>query len=289
MIGTSVAYHLVRAGLGRRAAAGAGHALRAVRRGTRPGWSARCARPRAAPGWCSTPPSSTPGSRRRPGWPPATSNVGGVIVARTEDRMVQLRRTAANAIAYDMECALLTPDEALEKWPVMAVDDLLGALWLPGDGKVNPTDLTMALAKGARQRRRPDRGEGAGDRRRRRRTGRPGRRVTGVRTDRGDVEAEVVVNCAGQWAKALADAGRRDRAAALGRALLRRDRRDRGRAPGPADHARPRRLHLLQGGGRRPGRRRLRARGQAVAVARRRSRTRSSSSCSRRTGTTSRC
>ena len=37
-------------------------------------------------------------------------NVGGVIVARTEDRMVQLRRTAANAAAYDMECELLTPD-----------------------------------------------------------------------------------------------------------------------------------------------------------------------------------
>ena len=49
----------------------------------------------------------------------------------------------------------------------MPVDDLLGALWLPGDGKVNPTDLTMALAKGARQRRRADRGEGPGDRRRR--------------------------------------------------------------------------------------------------------------------------
>ena len=100
--------------------------------------------------------------------------VGGVIVARTEDRMVQLRRTAANATAYDMECALLTPDEALEKWPVMAVDDLLGAIWLPGDGKVNPTDLTMALAKGARQRRRADRRAGPGDRRRRRgRAGRP--------------------------------------------------------------------------------------------------------------------
>ena len=130
--------------------------------------------------------------------------VGGVIVARTEDRMVQLRRTAANAIAYDMECALLTPDEALEKWPVMAVDDLLGALWLPGDGKVNPTDLTMALAKGARQ-------QGARIVEKVRVTGvdvseaAGGRRVTGVRTDRGDVEAEVVVNCAGQWAKALAE------------------------------------------------------------------------------------
>ena len=135
-------------------------------------------------------------------------NVGGVVVARTEERMVQLRRTAANAIAYDMECALLTPDEALEKWPPMAVDDLLGALWLPGDGKVNPTDLTMALAKGARN-------GGATIVEKVRVTGvdvaegPAGRRVTGVRTDRAgheqSVEAEVVVNCAGQWAKALAE------------------------------------------------------------------------------------
>ena len=35
---------------------------------------------------------------------------------------------------------------------MMQVDDLLGAIWLPGDGKVNPTDLTQSLAKGARQR-----------------------------------------------------------------------------------------------------------------------------------------
>ncbi|GAB3766737.1 4-methylaminobutanoate oxidase (formaldehyde-forming) [Nocardioides ginsengisegetis] len=131
-------------------------------------------------------------------------NVGGVIVARTEDRMVQLRRTAANAAAYDMECELLTPAQARDLWPVMAVDDLLGAIWLPGDGKVNPTDLTQSLAKGARQ-------GGARIVERVRVTGYTvagsgaGRRVTGVRTDRGDVEAEVVVTCAGQWSKALGD------------------------------------------------------------------------------------
>ncbi len=129
-------------------------------------------------------------------------NVGGVIVARTEDRMTALRRTAANAAAYDMECRMLTPEEASELWPVMRTDDLLGAIWLPGDGKVNPTDLTQSLVKGARQRgvrlREQTRvtgilvAEGAG-----------GRRVRGVQTDHGDVEADVVVNCAGQWAKAL--------------------------------------------------------------------------------------
>ena len=83
--------------------------------------------------------------------------------------------------------------------------------------------------------------------------------------------------------------GRRAGAAALGRALLRGHRPGRGRAPRPADPAGPRRLHLLQGGGRRPGGRRLRARGQAVGVAGRRSPTRSSSRCSTRTGSTSRC
>ena len=82
----------------------------------------------------------------------------------------------------------------------MAIDDLLGAIWLPGDGKVNPTDLTMALARGARLR-------GARIVERVRVTGfdvaetAAGRRVTGVRVGppgtSGDVEAEVVVNCAG--------------------------------------------------------------------------------------------
>ena len=67
---------------------------------------------------------------------------GGVTVARTEDRMVQLRRTAANAAAFDLECELLTPEQALERYPIMRVDDLVGAIWLPADGKANPTDLT---------------------------------------------------------------------------------------------------------------------------------------------------
>ncbi len=131
-------------------------------------------------------------------------NVGGVIVARTEDRLVQLRRTASNATAYAMECELVSPARAQELWPPMQVADVLGALWLPGDGKVNPTDVTQSLAKGARM-------GGATIAEKVRVVGfditesATGRKVTGVRTDRGDVEAEVVVNCAGQWAKALGD------------------------------------------------------------------------------------
>jgi glycine cleavage system aminomethyltransferase T/glycine/D-amino acid oxidase-like deaminating enzyme len=121
---------------------------------------------------------------------------GGVTVARTTDRMTALRRTAATAEAFGLECELISPRRAGELYPVMETSDLVGALWLPGDGRVNPTDLTMALAKGARMR-------GATIRERTRVTGidQADGAVTGVRTDAGDVEAEIVINCAGQWAK----------------------------------------------------------------------------------------
>ena len=121
---------------------------------------------------------------------------GGVTVARTQDRMTQLRRTAASAAAYDLECELLSPDEAFERYPVMRTDDLVGAIWLPADGKANPTDLTMALAKGARQR-----GARVFEHVRVLDVLCADGRVIGVRTDAGDIEAEIVVNCAGQWAK----------------------------------------------------------------------------------------
>ena len=121
---------------------------------------------------------------------------GGVTVARTEDRMVQLRRTAATAAAFNLECELLSPEQALEHYPVMRVDDLVGAIWLPADGKANPTDLTFALAKGARMR-----GTRVVEKTRVIDILTHDGRVTGVRTDAGDIDAEIVVNCAGQWAK----------------------------------------------------------------------------------------
>src|SRR5688500_15700701 len=65
---------------------------------------------------------------------------GGVTVARTEDRMVQLRRTAATAEAFDLECEILTAAEAGERWPLMSTADLAAAIWLPGHGRASPTD-----------------------------------------------------------------------------------------------------------------------------------------------------
>jgi len=124
---------------------------------------------------------------------------GGLIVARTPERLTQLRRTAATADAFGLQAQILTPAQAAGRYPVMQVADLVGALWLPDDGKANPTDLTYALARGARRR-------GVTIRERTPVTGivTHGGRVTGVRTAAGDITAEIVVNCAGQWAKQVA-------------------------------------------------------------------------------------
>jgi len=126
------------------------------------------------------------------GW----NECGSVTVARTDDRMTMLLRTAASARAQGVEVDVITPDEALAKWPVIQSEDLKGGLWMPGDGKANPTDLTQSLARGARM-------HGATivegvevtdiltD----------GQAVTGVATDQGTIKARVVINCAGQWAR----------------------------------------------------------------------------------------
>ncbi|MBA8908102.1 GcvT family protein [Aminobacter ciceronei] len=126
------------------------------------------------------------------GW----KNCGSLSVARSADRMTVLKRTAASARAQGVDIEVISAREAQEKWPVMAIDDLVGAVWLPGDGKANPTDLTQSLAKGARNR-------GARVIERVRVTGIQTKdgRATGVSTDKGDIAAEIVVNCAGQWAR----------------------------------------------------------------------------------------
>jgi 4-methylaminobutanoate oxidase (formaldehyde-forming) len=77
---------------------------------------------------------------------------GSLAVARTADRMTQLKRTAAVARAYGVACDVIGAAEAGNLFPLMRTDDLQGAVWLPGDGKANPADLTLALAKGARNR-----------------------------------------------------------------------------------------------------------------------------------------
>lgn len=77
---------------------------------------------------------------------------GSLTVARTRDRMRLLRRQAAMARGFGVEVHEISPAEAGARCPLMRTDDLAVALWIPGDGKANPIDLTQSLARGARQR-----------------------------------------------------------------------------------------------------------------------------------------
>ena len=133
------------------------------------------------------------------GW----KQVGSLIVARCEERMVQLRRSVAMAEYLGVDAHMIDEQEAYEKCPIMRSDDLLGAAWLPGDGKVDPEKTALSLAEGARQS-----GvkvvEGVRVTTLLKKDG----RVTGVAADCGSVEAEYVVLCGGMWTRQLGlDAG----------------------------------------------------------------------------------
>src|SRR5436190_19912335 len=92
------------------------------------------------------------GLERETGHPVGWKQVGSLIVARSQERLTQLRRTAAMSEWFGVEVQLISPEAAREKWPLLRIDDLLGAAWLPHDGKVVPKEVALALAKGARSR-----------------------------------------------------------------------------------------------------------------------------------------
>src|SRR5882724_6817380 len=121
---------------------------------------------------------------------------GGLRLACNAERLTEIKRQATTAHSFGLEMHLLTPAEARKLWPAMAIDDVVGAAFLPTDGQANPADIAQALAKGARA---------AGvrvveDCRVTAIKTKNGRAI-GVSTAAGDVAAEVVVNCAGQWAR----------------------------------------------------------------------------------------
>ena len=75
---------------------------------------------------------------------------GGLRLACTEERWTEVKRQATTAHSFGLEMDLLTPTEALDLWPLMNIDDVIGAAFMPTDGQANPSDITQALAKGAR-------------------------------------------------------------------------------------------------------------------------------------------
>ncbi|NOC83397.1 FAD-dependent oxidoreductase [Ruegeria sp. HKCCD6428] len=124
---------------------------------------------------------------------------GGLRLACNEERWTEVKRQATTAHSFGLDMQLLTPSEAQELWPLMDVSDVIGAAYLPTDGQANPSDITQALAKGARM-------AGAkifedtkvtdieiedG-------------KIRAIITEQGRIECEKVICCAGQWSRTFA-------------------------------------------------------------------------------------
>lgn len=124
--------------------------------------------------------------------------VGFIELATNPDRLEEFRRVAVFNKHLGVEVEEVSPAEVAEAFPLARVDDVLAGFHVAGDGRVNPADVTMSLAAGARKLGvkivegvrvtgiRSDRGA-----------------VTGVEPDQGTIECEFVVNCAGMWARQL--------------------------------------------------------------------------------------
>ncbi|MCF6273799.1 MAG: FAD-dependent oxidoreductase [Rhodobacteraceae bacterium] len=80
------------------------------------------------------------------------SVVGNLRMAQTEARMDEYMLYASTADSVGIDYEFLTPEQVKNRWPLIRTDDLKGALYHPADGYINPADVTMAMAKGARQR-----------------------------------------------------------------------------------------------------------------------------------------
>ncbi|MEE2714088.1 MAG: FAD-dependent oxidoreductase [Planctomycetota bacterium] len=126
---------------------------------------------------------------------------GGLRLACNAERWTEVKRQATTAHSFGLEMELLTPKEAGDLWPLMDTRDLVGAAFLPTDGQASPSDLCSALVKGARQR-----GVTMIEDSPVTRVLVENGRACGVVTERGTIRCEVVVNCAGMWARNLAAA-----------------------------------------------------------------------------------
>ena len=126
--------------------------------------------------------------------------VGFIEVAAGDDRLQEYRRIAAFNRLHGIDIHEISPAEVKDLFPLAQVDDISAGFYAEHDGRINPVDVTMALAKGARMR-------GVKIIQNTPVTGVLTRNgtVTGVRTGKGEIRSEFVVNCAGMWARQLGE------------------------------------------------------------------------------------
>jgi len=135
-------------------------------------------------------------SERPVGW----KKVGSLRLASSPERWSEIRRSMTHAKSFGVECEEVGAKEAKDMFPHIAEDGIEGAAFIPGDGYIDPYALTQAFAAAARS-------DGA--------TIMEGEAVIGIEvegsraravvTDRGRIQCEIVVNCAGLWAKRVGE------------------------------------------------------------------------------------
>ena len=122
--------------------------------------------------------------------------VGSLRLAGSPDRWSEIRRAMGQAKSFGVECFSLSAEEAKKKFPYITSDGIEGAAFIPGDGYIDPYSLTMAYAKGARMNgAKIEEGVCVEE------IVLDGRRAVGVVTNGGNISCDIVVNCAGLWAK----------------------------------------------------------------------------------------
>ena len=124
---------------------------------------------------------------------------GSYSLATHAGRLEELKRNASMAKVFDLRVDVVTTEEIRERLPLVNTEDVLGGIHIPTDGYGNAVDITQALSKGARAG-----GAQVFQDTRVNEIQHDGERITGVSTDRGDIEADYVVLCTGMWTRELA-------------------------------------------------------------------------------------
>lgn len=121
---------------------------------------------------------------------------GSITVALSDERLQELKRGASMARVFGVEIEEISVAECKECYPLLNTDGVVGGVYLPKDGQADPSNVALALIKGAQQN-----GAQVFEHTKVTAISTDKGRVTGVSTDKGDIEADYVVNCGGMWGR----------------------------------------------------------------------------------------
>jgi len=124
---------------------------------------------------------------------------GTINLALSDVRMEQIRRSNDHALRMGIPSQLLTPEDVSERWPWINYDGVQGGFYVPSNGQVNPLDVCLAMAKGARQK-----GAQVFENTAATRILTKNGRVIGVETDKGVIATDKVLLAGGMWTSRFA-------------------------------------------------------------------------------------